>query len=76
MSVRALKHCGEKWFGSNLAYRSRKAVSGANRDGFLEGNCADAYFAILYVRSPSALLEDSMFKPPLLPRMLMKPRTV
>src|SRR2546429_2118661 len=29
-----------------------------------------------YVRSPDALLEDSIFSPPLLPRMLTKPRTV
>src|SRR5437762_8147618 len=36
----------------------------------------DVYFAILYVRSPAAFLEDSMLCPPLLPRMLTKPRTV
>src|SRR5450759_2436989 len=30
----------------------------------------------LYVRSPEAFLEDSMLWPPLLPRMLTKPRTV
>ena len=34
------------------------------------------YFPILYVRSPPALLDDSIFSPPLLPRMLTKPRTV
>src|SRR5438045_8141137 len=31
---------------------------------------------ILYVRSPEAFFEDSMRWPPLLPRMLTKPRTV
>jgi len=35
-----------------------------------------AGYLILYVRSPSALLDDSIFCPPLLPRMLTKPRTV
>src|SRR5437667_3121752 len=29
-----------------------------------------------YVRSPDALLEDSIFSPPLLPRIETKPRTV
>jgi hypothetical protein len=33
-------------------------------------------YLILYVRSPSALLDDSIFSPPFLPRMLTKPRTV
>ena len=28
------------------------------------------YFAMRYVRSPDALLEDSIFSPPLLPRVL------
>src|ERR1700730_17444770 len=35
-----------------------------------------SYFPILYVRSPAAFLDDSIFSPPLLPRMLTKPRTV
>jgi hypothetical protein len=30
----------------------------------------------LYVRSPAAFFDDSIFSPPLLPRMLTKPRTV
>src|ERR1700686_5254550 len=34
------------------------------------------YLQILYVRSPAAFFEDSIFSPPLLPRMLTKPRTV
>jgi len=34
------------------------------------------YFPILYVRSPAAFLDDSISSPPLLPRMLTKPRTV
>src|SRR5450432_3059856 len=29
-----------------------------------------------YVRSPAAFLDDSIFSPPLLPKMLTKPRTV
>ena len=33
-------------------------------------------FPILYVRSPAAFLDDSIFSPPLLPKMLTKPRTV
>src|SRR3984893_9644267 len=35
-----------------------------------------SYFPILYVRSPAAFLDDSIVSPPLLPRMLTKPRTV
>jgi hypothetical protein len=34
------------------------------------------YFPILYVRSPAGFLDDSIVSPPLLPRMLTKPRTV
>ena len=30
------------------------------------------YLVILYVRSPAAFLDDSIFSPPLLPRMLTK----
>jgi hypothetical protein len=37
---------------------------------------ACGYFPILYVRSPAAFLDDSIYSPPLLPRMLTKPRTV
>src|SRR5215471_2758696 len=33
-------------------------------------------YLILWVRSPSAVLDDSTFSLPLLPRMLMNPRTV
>ena len=46
-----------------------------NRGGALSDGEAD-YLAILYVRSPSALLDDSIFSPPLLPKILTKPRTV
>ena len=35
-----------------------------------------SYFVILYLRSPDASLDDSIACPPLLPRMLTKPRTV
>ena len=35
-----------------------------------------AAYLILYIRSPSALLDDSIFSPPFFPRMLTKPRTV
>jgi hypothetical protein len=35
-----------------------------------------SYCPILYVRSPAAFLDDSIFSPPLLPRMLTKPRTM
>jgi hypothetical protein len=37
------------------------------------GGC---YLAMRYVRSPAAFFEDSIFSPPLLPRMLTMPRTV
>src|ERR1051326_5373785 len=35
-----------------------------------------SYLAILYVRSPAAFFDDSIFSPPLLPSMLTNPRTV
>ena len=34
-----------------------------------------SYFAMRYVRTPPAFLEDSIFTPPLLPRTLTRPRT-
>src|SRR5580698_9433568 len=37
---------------------------------------AAGYFVIRYVRSPASFFDDSIFSPPLLPRMLTKPRTV
>jgi hypothetical protein len=45
------------------------------RGGVWTTSCLN-YFPILYVRSPAAFLDDSIFSPPLLPRMLTKPRTV
>jgi hypothetical protein len=41
-----------------------------------ERACRVGYFAIRYVRSPAAFLAESIFSPPLLLRMLTKPRTV
>src|SRR2546421_11584124 len=49
---------------------------GWNRsDVFGTGGRGD-YFVIVYVRSPATFFEDSAVWPPLLPRMLTKPRTV
>src|SRR5579864_213068 len=45
------------------------------RGGVWTTSCLN-YLPILYVRSPAAFLDDSIFSPPLLPRMLTKPRTV
>jgi hypothetical protein len=40
------------------------------------GKRGASYFAILYVLSPAAFFDDPIVSPPLLPRMLTKPRTV
>jgi hypothetical protein len=45
------------------------------RGGVWTTSCLN-YFSILYVRSPAAFLDESILSPPLLPRMLTKPRTV
>src|SRR5579864_267660 len=58
------------------APRSRNAAPGAWSRRRLEAELPERYFPILYVRSPAAFLDDSIFSPPLLPRMLTKPRTV
>src|SRR5436190_17630126 len=49
---------------------------GWNRSGVFGADLEEFYLVILYVRSPAVFLEDSMLWPPLLPRMLTKPRTV
>src|SRR5690242_17493111 len=70
----------ERWPGSrapmsDVGYTSRNAVPGWQpRAAF--GRERGGYLAILYVRSPAAFLDDSIFSPPFLPRMLTKPRTV
>ena len=62
---------------SIVDYTSRNAAPGLARGGVLKKKLGvGGYFAILYVRSPAAFLEDSIFSPPLLPRMLTNPRTV
>jgi hypothetical protein len=43
---------------------------------FLKVVVGARYLAILYVRWPAAFFEDSIFSPPLLPRILTNPRTV
>src|SRR5579864_4630722 len=58
------------------APRSRNAAPGAWSRRRLEAELPERYLPILYVRSPAAFLDDSIFSPPLLPRMLTKPRTV
>jgi hypothetical protein len=59
---------------SNVDYTSRKRRPGRNRKRRLDRvDYAAGYLAILYVRSPSALLEDSIFSPPLLPNRLTNP---
>src|ERR1700676_3286558 len=54
---------------------SRNAAPVMDRGGVWTTSCLN-YFPILYVRSPAMFLDDSIFSPPLLPRMLTKPRTV
>jgi hypothetical protein len=42
----------------------------------LDGRLLESLLRDLYVHSPAAFFEDSIFSPPLLPKMLTKPRTV
>ena len=52
-------------------------VLGGRDSPFTQLDAARAnYRSIRYVRSPLALSDDSIFSPPLLPRMLTKPRIV
>src|SRR5271170_3811796 len=55
--------------------KKNAAPAGTGSGVWLSELCA-GYLAILYVRSPAAFLDESIFSPPLLPRMLTKPRTV
>jgi hypothetical protein len=63
------------WEYSGVDRKERRP--GWQPEAALEGGRYEgAYLAILYVRSPAAFLEDSIVCPPLLPKMLTKPRTV
>ena len=52
------------------------AAPGRNRKRRCKKKLRAGYLAILYVRSPAAFFDDSIFSPPLLPKILTKPRTV
>ena len=59
--------------GTQKQERRPRLVAGS---GVWTDGCLGVYFAILYVRSPAAFFDESIFCPPLLPRMLTNPRTV
>ena len=61
---------------SNVAYTSRIAAPEREPEAALKFEAGCYCYLILYARSPSALLDDSIFSPALLPIMLTKPRTV
>ena len=70
----------ERTFGTVQLWAEKRRIINQAAKGFEAdlrgGRVAEVYFPSLYVRSPAAFLDDSIFSPPLLPRMLTNPRTV
>jgi hypothetical protein len=70
----------ERTFGTVQLWAEKRRIINQAAKGFEAdlrgGRVAEVYFPRLNVRSPAAFLDDSIFSPPLLPRMLTKPRTV